>query len=274
MSTESGNSNMTPQDQGAGTNPLNNLVTIMQQAAIHAGFANRMSFFYLDTFAKAIRAAFEPKGIDPTQGKAQDHRAERDARIKAVLADIEGIRQGFCPCGYCGTINNGECFKCGTDWGINQEPRKAQGKESDGPEASPLQKAAERVLKAYDRMELQGGGTAEILQAIDTKLRPALNAERSDAPTPNPLETAEELIEDFIDDAQRNAFDRTTITGKSVLENLQSHGYEITRTGWREWDVKSEQWDRLRIINGESINLDTVLRVREVPGSTAGEGMP
>lgn len=58
-----------------------------------------------------------------------ENREERDAsvkraeRIEAALGYINGIRKGMCPCGYMGTILNGTCWKCGTEWGINQPPQ-------------------------------------------------------------------------------------------------------------------------------------------------------
>lgn len=44
------------------------LISVMQAAAAEAGFANRISFFHLDTFAKAIRKASDPAA--PARGEA------------------------------------------------------------------------------------------------------------------------------------------------------------------------------------------------------------
>jgi hypothetical protein len=50
-------------------------------------------------------------------------RKARQAKIMAAVDLINGLRQGVCPCGYMGTITNGRCFKCGTFWDINPNPR-------------------------------------------------------------------------------------------------------------------------------------------------------
>ena len=49
----------------------------------------------------------------------KSHNEEQQARIKKAMSIIGGIHAGFCPCGYCGTIDSrGHCFKCGTNWPI------------------------------------------------------------------------------------------------------------------------------------------------------------
>jgi hypothetical protein len=49
----------------------------------------------------------------------ETEREKRNAEIAKALKLVEGLRKGLCPCGYMGTISpEGNCFKCGTDWGI------------------------------------------------------------------------------------------------------------------------------------------------------------
>lgn len=238
---------------------------------------------YALILVKWVRATFGLKGIDPTQGNPK-FLADLDSLIAIQTGDgtlAEGYMRGLAN----GLILARSTFTNEEPKYIKPlEPRKAQGEESDGPQGSPLN--ARELLARY-LFDFHWDGRMPWEDSVDPdhvayygaadEILARLNAERSDAPTPNLLETAEESFEAIL--KRHGVYSKELET--DILRRYEFLRGEITRTGGREcWVIDSIAqselfWNKSEAEHVmtcyEAVAEPTIIHFREVPGSTAGE---